>query len=597
MDHSNHKAPVICEIAWEVCQQLGGIYTVLRSRAPRMVEKYGSHYCLIGPYNAATAAIEFEEAIPRGPFRRAIEDMRELGIKVHYGTWLVSGRPRVILFESDISRERLSEVKYYFWKNHNIATPPYDDLVDRVLAFGECVSRFFEALAARSFNTRPVVAHFHEWMGGSAIPDIRHRNVDIKIVFTTHATLLGRYLATADSDFYSHMHHMNWAAQADRFNIRARVEIERAAAHGAHIFTTVSDVTASECKAFLGRDVDMILPNGLNIERFVAYHEFQNLHIAFKEKINRFIMGYFFPKYCFDLDHTLYFFTSGRYEFRNKGFDMTIESLARLNYRLKKAGRNVTVVAFFITKQPFHSIRPEALSSRAMLEEIRNVCTSIQNQVGERLFLETAMGRRPSFDTLVDEYWTLRLRRDRQTWQSGGLPSPVTHDLLNPWGDELLNQLKACQLLNRPEDPVKVIYHPDFITADNPLFAIDYDQFVRGCHLGVFPSYYEPWGYTPLECIARGIPAITSDLSGFGSYLPGVIEDHEKRGIYLLNRRTADYHAAADQLCDMMFKFTELDRRERISLRNAVEQTAIYFDWEKLASHYFAAYEMAVRAR
>lgn len=592
---SPKKSSLICEIAWEVCQQLGGIYTVIRSKAPEMMTLHGKRYCLIGPYNPQTAAVEFEETPVRGPFGRVLKWMAQQGFKSHHGIWLVSGRPRVILFEIDLSQKTIDEIKFYLWKNHKIETHITDSLLDNVLAFGHVVDIFFEGLSKRMARGRPIVAHFHEWMAGSAIPEMRRKKLAISTVFTTHATLLGRYLAMQDSAFYDQIGAIEWRTAARQFNISARVEIERAASHGAHVFTTVSDITALECKHLLGREPHLTLPNGLNVERFVDTHESQNLHGIFKDRIHRFVMGHFFPGYSFDLDHTVYFFTSGRYEYRNKGFDLTIESLARLNWKLKQAGSKITVVAFFITKQSYKSINSEALANRAVLEEMHRTCGFIQEQIGERLFTETAMGRRPSLDALVDEYWTLRLRRTLLSWKTGRLPSTVTHDLTDPHGDEIYNQLKVVQLLNRQEDPVKVIYHPDFITASSPLFAMDYDHFVRGCHLGIFPSYYEPWGYTPLECIARGIPAITSDLSGFGSFLPGTIPDHEDHGIFILQRRGIDFMAAAENLADLMYQFTTMDRRERIFQRSRVEQTADKFDWSRLIVNYKKAHDLALK--
>src|SRR5690606_2441955 len=172
------------------------------------------------------------------------------------------------------------------------------------------------------------------------------------IVFTTHATILGRYLAMNDPDFYGHLAFFDSGAEAKKFNIETQHLIERASAHASHVFTTVSDVTAEECRHLLGRNPDVLLPNGLNIQRFAALHEFQNLHAQYKARIHEFTMGHFFPSYSFDLDNTLYFFTSGRYEYRNKGIDLTIESLARLNYRLQEAQSPITVVFFIITRAP-----------------------------------------------------------------------------------------------------------------------------------------------------------------------------------------------------------------------------------------------------
>jgi glycogen(starch) synthase len=205
------------------------------------------------------------------------------------------------------------------------------------------------------------------------------------VVFTTHATLLGRYLAMNDAQFYEHLEFYNWEKEANYFNVRTIVDIERAAAHGAHVFTTVSNVTARECKFLLGREPEIILPNGLNITRFEVLHHIQNMHSEFKGKIHDFIMGHFFQSYSFELDKTIYFFTSGRYEYHNKGYDLTLEALARLNWKMQYAGIDRTVVCFFITKQPFTSINPEVLEAKAKIEDIRRACEEIEKQIGEKL--------------------------------------------------------------------------------------------------------------------------------------------------------------------------------------------------------------------
>ncbi len=586
--------PLLLEIAWEVCNQLGGIYTVLRSKVPTMVDRWGSRYCLVGPYNHATAQVEFEASPLTGPIGQAVKSLRDLGIWAHYGRWLVTGRPHVVLIDYLSVFSRLGDVKYRLWADHHIATPDSNELLNNVIAFGEGVRQFLALLAQTESPRRKIAAHFHEWMAGPAVPMLKHEHWPGSLVFTTHATLLGRYLAMHDNDFYGHLPFYNAAAEADHFAARPEYEIERAAAHAAHVFTTVSDVTAEECKYLLGRTPELILPNGLNIQRFAALHEFQNLHLTFKEKIHQFTIGHFFPSYHFDLDRTVYFFTSGRYEYRNKGMDLTIEALARLNHRLRTTGSRVTVVCFIITRRPVRSMNVTTLQTHAMLNELATAAESVKNQIGDKLFLAAATGKIPDFNTLVDEYWLLRLRRTIHAWKREMPPPIVTHDLIDDQKDEVLNQLRTSQLVNQQHDAVKVIYHPDFISPTNPLFGMEYDQFVRGCHLGVFPSYYEPWGYTPLESIALGVPAITSDLSGFGSYIQQLLPDHEQKGLYVLRRRNTSYWQSADELADRMFRFCQLSRRERINLRNTVEGFSEHFDWHNLAKRYDEAHELAL---
>ena len=586
--------PLLCEVSWEACQQVGGIYTVIRSKAPAMTKAWGRRYCVVGPYNPQTSPAEFEESTPTGPIGNVVKAMQDAGLDAHYGHWLITGRPRAVLLNPACVLNRLGEIKYLMWEHHGIGFDGADDLMNQVLGFGWLVQEFFKVLATQEGGQRPILGHFHEWMGGTAIPEMRRDNLPVAIVFTTHATMLGRYLAMADPWLYDHLPFVKWEADAKRFNIDVQVRLERAAAHGAHVFTTVSDITALECEHLVGRKPEVILPNGLNIERFVAMHEFQNLHRLYKAKITEFVMGHFFPSYTFDLDQTVYFFTSGRYEFSNKGFDLTIEALARLNHRLKQEGSRQTVIFFLISRQPARSINAEALNRRAVMEELRKSSEAVKNQVGDRLFGELASGRLPKLDDLVDDYWRLRLRRTMLAWKTKRLPSIVTHDLYDDSRNEVLNAFRRCNLINMKDDPVKVVYHPDFISSSAPLFGMDYDHFVRGCHLGVFPSQYEPWGYAPLECVALGLPAVTSDLSGFGTYVMRHMPDHNERGVLVVKRRQVSYDQAANELTDMMFNFLMLDRRGRIALRNRVESSSEHFDWSNLGRYYAEAHEMAL---
>jgi len=584
---------LLIEIAWEVLNQVGGIYTVIRSKAPTAVDKWGSNYCLLGPYMPHNAASEFEPIDDvNDPFSKAAKRLRDKGYGVHYGVWLVSGRPKVVLLEVGSIMHRLAEIKYFLWEHHGIGTVDNDFLINDVVAFGELVKLYLIELSQVK-KDKNIIAHFHEWMAASGIPDLRKDNIPIKTVFTTHATLLGRYLAMNDPLFYDHLPFLDWQKEANHFNIEPGVNIERAAAHGAHIFTTVSEVTARECRQLLGRNPDHILPNGINNVRFEALHEFQNLHVEYKNKIHEFSMAHFFSSYTFDLDKTLYFFTSGRYEYLNKGYDVTLEALSRLNHRLQTEKSDVTVVMFFITKRPYHTINPDILQSRAQLEEFRYTIEAIKKQVGEKLMYEAmAAGetKLPELSRFVDDYWRLRYRRTLQSWKTNTLPSVVTHNLVDDANDEILNFLRTSNLVNKKEDRVKVIYHPDFVNYTNPLFSMDYHQFVRGCHLGVFPSYYEPWGYTPLECIARGVPAVTSDLAGFGDYVVNEVKDFDKNGIYVIKRNQKSFDFAAGQLANRMYNYVRLSRRNRIDLRNKTEASSVQFDWQNLSKYYENAY-------
>jgi glycogen(starch) synthase len=590
---------LLFECAWEVCNQVGGIYTVIRSKIPAIVQKWNKdNYFLLGPYFENQAASVFDPIEDlTDPVGYAVHTMRQNGFDVHYGRWLVTGKPKVVLFNPYSVFNRLGEIKYKLWVDHYIQVHD-EPLMDQVLAFGYSVTEFFRILVNSDIQEPHIIAHFHEWMAGMPIMDIRKENLPIKTVFTTHATMLGRYLAMNDHNFYNNLPFYNWENEAKHFNIFPTVQLERAAAHGSHVFSTVSDITAQECIHLLGREPDYILPNGLNIERFEALHEFQNLHYKYKEQINEFIRGHFFQSYSFDLDKTLYFFSSGRFEYQNKGFDLTLESLARLNYKMKQENIDATVVFILVTKQPYHSINAQVLHSKALMEEIQRNTEEIERDLGKKLYeyitSNNGQFNIPNLSSMISETMELKLRRNVQSWKNTNLPYVVTHNLINDGADPVLNFLRMSNLVNGREDKVKVVYHPEFINSASPLFHMDYNQFVRGCHLGVFPSYYEPWGYTPLECMASGIPSITSDLSGFGSYIKAHFDNCEKMGLYIVNRNNVNYNDSAEQLANLMLRFVKLNRRERISMRNNVEENSIHFDWTNLAKNYFQAYDSAL---
>jgi glycogen(starch) synthase len=590
------EPPLLFECAWEVCWQLGGIYTVLRTKVAAMLERWGDRYCLIGPYNPDTAQLEFEEQPTYGSFRETLQTLREGGMNCYFGRWLVPGRPRVILLDYRSGYDKLDHNKYLLWRDHGIETYAADGEVNEVAAFGFAVTEFLR-IFTEIVRDRPVLAHFHEWMAGVAVPRIAHLRLPIATVFTTHATLLGRYLAGDDPYFYDHLPFLNPDYEAKKYQILPRFQIEKAATHAATVFTTVSEVTATEAERLLGRTPEGILPNGLNIQKFAAPHEFQYLHQKYKEKINEFVMGHFFPSYTFDLDNTLYLFTSGRYEYRNKGMDLYLEALFRLNQALKRIPNPPTIVAFIITKAPVKNINVGVLQNKSMFEDLRHTCTELQEQMGGRLFRSAAAGRLPTYAELLPEDSQVRLKRALHAWRSHRQPPIVTHDLWDDASDPVLRHLRHRGLFNAADDPVKVVFHPQFVSATSPLISLDYEQFVRGCHMGIFPSYYEPWGYTPMECVALGLPAVTTDLSGFGAYVMRHVPGQHKRGIpgiAVLDRRSVSFDQTADALVDHLVRFAQLQRRERIELRNRVERLGELFDWSQLVRHYDDAHNLAL---
>lgn len=283
-------------------------------------------------------------------------------------------------------------------------------------------------------ENKAVIAHFHEWLAGVGLPLCRKRRIDVTTIFTTHATLLGRYLCAGSVDFYNNLQYFDVDAEAGKRGIYHRYCIERAATHSADVFTTVSHITAYESEHLLKRKPDGVLPNGLNVVKFSAMHEFQNLHAQSKEKINEFIRGHFYGHNDFDLENTLYFFTAGRYEYRNKGVDMFIESLARLNHRLKTSGSKMTVVAFIIMPAQTHSLTVEALKGQAVVKALDDTVKVIERNIGKRLF-EKALkwhdgNELPDEKDLMSAQERIMLKRRVFAMKRNSLPPIVTHNMV-----------------------------------------------------------------------------------------------------------------------------------------------------------------------
>jgi len=586
--------PLIFECAWEVCNQVGGIYTVIRSKTPAMEGLYGDNYILLGPYLDDDIQPELDHTVKRNDhISKTVDKLNKNGWNVLDTSWLITGRPRVLLFDIRSVDPELETIKFKLNERYGLETKRKTPRIDDSIAFGFMVKTFL-ILLTKIKNCPPVIAHFHEWQASVPLLYVEWDKIKVKTVFTTHATVLGRYLAINSPHFYNHLPFFKTDEEAKHFGIQTEVRIEQLSAKFADRFTTVSEVTGRECKFLVKKKVDKVLPNGLNIKRFVALHEFQNLHEGFKEKIHSFVMGHFFQSYSFDLDNTLYFFTSGRFEFKNKGFDLSIQALDLLNQQLKKTNSTKTIVFFIITRKQHYGIKSDVLESRALMEELRNNCDAIREQVGKRLFYAGTTrkdNRLPNLNDFVDDYWRLRYRRTIQTWKTKKNPALITHNLADPVNDEILTRLQNTSLNNSGEQRVKIVYHPEFISTTSPLFGMEYGDFVRGCHLGIFPSYYEPWGYTPLECMASGVPSVTSDLSGFGDFILRNIENHEEKGIFVTERSKRSFKWSVKQLAAILHTFINQDRRQRIMQRNKTENASVIFDWQNLVKHYDAVYK------
>lgn len=560
---------------------------MIRSKAPAAVEALGTRYCLLGIYNDLQCKTEVEMTEPEDPaMKAAVQALRDSGVETYFGRWLIDGYPKVVLFNIGSIYHKLGSMKNAFWNRTHIGIPDPDTESNDAVVLGYLVAQFIGEFRAKCDPELPIVAHFHEWQAGVGMVLLRTSNVAVATVFTTHATLLGRYLCAANVDFYNNLDRFEVDKEAGDRKIYHRYCLERAAANSAHVFTTVSHITNDEAEHLLKRRAEIVLPNGLNVVKYTALHEFQNLHAISKEKICNFVRGHFHGHLNFDLDKTLFFFSAGRYEYFNKGVDMYIESLARLNHLLKESGSSVTVVAFLIFPARTSNFNVESLKGQAVTKQLRDTVTDIQDKVGKRMYESCLGGSLPDGNTLLEADDIIKLKRCILGAKRPNLPAIVTHNMIEDSTDPILCHLRRAHLFNGPHDRVKVIFHPEFLSTISPLLPMDYSDFVRGCHLGVFPSYYEPWGYTPAECTVMGIPSASTNLSGFGRFMAEHVTDPTSYGIYLVDRRFKPAEESIQELTQYMFSFCNLSRRQRIIQRNRTERLSELLDWKSLHRYY-----------
>ncbi|KAL4071983.1 glycogen synthase [Scleroderma citrinum] len=568
-DVQNHH---LFECAWEVATKVGGIYTVIPTKVLVTIAEYGDRYILIGPLTNKSAMEVRVLDLVDPVVATTLEAMRSHGVKK--------------LFTSSRRAERGPMEP---WRH---LYPPHDAETNDVILFGYRMAWFLGEYASQQLDAA-IVSHFHEWQAGVAIPICRKRQIDVMTVFTTHATLLGRYLCAGSVDFYNNLRYFDIDHEAGKRGIYHRYCIERASVHCADVFTTVSHITALEAEYLLKRRPDGVVPNSLNINKFQRKyeHESENLYAIARTKIHGFVRGHFYGHYDFDLENTLYIFTAGRYEYRNKGADMFIESLARLDYRLKRLDSKTTVVAFIIIPTSTNSYTIEAFKGQALVRQLQETVTEIQKRTGDRLLdhalrfhSEGKLEVEPS-DLLSSEDQVLLKQRISALKRTSLLPF-VTHNMVDDTNDPILTQIRRVKLFNSHENRVKTVFHPDFLTSSNPILGLDYEEFVRGCHLGVFPSYYEPWGYTPAECTVLGIPSITANLSGFGCFMQDTIERPEDESCYIIDRRT--------NLFEQSDSATRHGGSVLISIAR-IESLSPLLDWKTLGVKYTKSRQLALR--
>lgn len=546
----------LIEISWEVCNKVGGIHTVITSKLPSVKKKF--NYLAVGPYLQSEAFME--EALPDN-FLTGANLLKEKGVVLHYGIW----KPydvNVLLVDFSGHYPYLNGIKKKLWEKYKISSIRAGHDYDEPIVWSHAVGMVIEQIFSNS--SEKVICQFHEWMSGAGLVYLKENKVNVKSVFTTHATILGRTLCSNGHDFYEELSKLNAEKSAERYGIEAKHGMEKTSAQLADVFTTVSELTGEEATYILGKKPDIITPNGLPLKGFPDWNEVSITRKKSRNKLQEFILMYFGAHYPLNVENTPIIFTSGRYEYRDKGLDVFVKALGKINSK-----GNEEMIVFFWIPAGTYSIAPELVTKRTAFHELK-----------ERVMLEKGDDSLATIKKVLEnpsETLTPFVKR----FKKDGCPPPNTH-LLSTKEDPLLRDLYEAGLHNRKEDKVKVVFYPLYLQGNDGLLDLEYYTAIQGTDLGVFPSYYEPWGYTPLEAAAFFIPSITTNLAGFGRYVQGKGE-----GALVLQRKGKSDDSVSEELSlaikDMIHKGDDLRRKAR--------EIAKLADWENLFSEYEKAYK------
>ena len=539
------KPDYIFESSWEVCNKVGGIYTVLSTRAKTLQKVMKDCIIFIGPdVWKENACPYFKE--DKSLFAEWQWEAKEQGLHVRVGRWTIPGEPVAILVDFNPYFEKKNEIYGWLWEHYG---------VDSLHAYGDydeaSMFSYAAALVTESFyhqyldDSKHVIYHANEWMCGLGALYINHHLPQIGTVFTTHATSIGRSIAGNQKPLYDYLFAYNGDQMAGELNMQSKHSIEKQTAMYVDCFTTVSDITANECKELLDKPVDVVLPNGFDNSFVPKAATFTKKRKAARKRlldVANALLGE-------DLDDdTLIVSTSGRYEFRNKGIDVFVEAMNRL---LRDKELQKKVVAFI----------------------------EVPGWVGEpREDLKERLKSGKKFDTPLN------------------VPQ-VTHWLHNMSYDNVLGMMKYYDMHNRKDESVKVIFLPCYLDGKDGIVDMTYYDLVLGNDLCVYPSYYEPWGYTPLEAIAFKVPCITTDLAGFGLWANkefgryGEITD----GVKVIHRTDYNYSEVADAIKDTVAAFSGMSTKQIDECRKAADVLSKKALWSEFIKYYYEAYNIALQ--
>ena len=540
------KPDFIFESSWEVCNKVGGIYTVLSTRAKTLQDEMKDRIVFIGPdFWQEKESPYFKE--DKSLFAEWQWEAKENGISVRVGRWTIPDEPIAVLVDFKPFFEKKNEIYGWLWEHYQVdslhAYGDYDEASMFSYAAALVVESFYNHYLLKT-NKR-VIYHANEWMCGLGALYINNVLPQIGTVFTTHATSIGRSIAGNQKPLYDYLFAYHGDQMADELNMQSKHSIEKQTAWHVDCFTTVSDITANECKELLDKPVDVVLPNRFDNSFVPKSTVFAKKRKAARKRLLEVANALLGENLT---DDTLIVSTSGRYEFRNKGIDVFVEAMNRLlrDKELKKK-----VLAFI----------------------------EVPGWVGEpRKDLQERLSSGKSFDTPLE------------------VPQ-VTHWLHNMSHDNVLGMMKYYDMHNRKEDQVKVIFLPCYLDSKDGIMDMTYYDVVLGNDLCIYPSYYEPWGYTPLEAIAFKVPCITTDLAGFGLWANkeighyGEIED----GVKVIHRTDYNYSEVADAIKDTVAQFSGMSQKQVDECRKHADALSKKALWSEFIKYYYEAYDIALK--
>lgn len=537
MDTNNY----VFEVSWEVCNKVGGIYTVLSTQAKALQAQSENKIIYIGPDlgNEGNPLFTESKTALKAWKKHASEND---GLNVKVGTWNIPGKPTVILVDFKPFFAEKNDFLFELWDKFGVdSMNAYGDY-DESVVFGYATAKVIESFVKyNKADNGKSLAQFHEWTTASGLLYIKSRGVNVKTLFTTHATTTGRSICFNNKLLYEYFTGYNGDQMSEELGVKSKHAIEKRAAINADCFTTVSDITAKECAQLLEKAPDIVTPNGFEadfVPKGAKYTAAREAARASLKKVAETLTG---SKIS---DDALFVGASGRYEYRNKGLDVFIEALKLLsqNSQVKRE-----VVAFILV--------PAWIS-------------------GPRKDLQE------------------KLENPKAKYQL--LNNNVTHDLCNFNEDNVLNALRFFQLENGKKDKVKVVFVPSYLDGTDGIFNMSYYDVLPGLDLTVFASYYEPWGYTPLESAAFGVPTVTTDLSGFGLWVSSKPEEISN-GVAVIHRTDNNTREVADSIQTEIARFAGMSAKDVKQAQKNASAIAKKASWSEFAKYYLKAFEIALK--